>query len=652
MGKSTTATEYIVTRTSFMMWLQMVREMCMICAGLQVVIFSALCYLMVDQQSLILTMQYAWAWLLTKSFLFDDATLNVIGVNVACKDLIQIQTYMDIVHVVARRLILALCLSCAVYVIYPLAVVYFKRKAAEADEDIYIRGARLVSKAALIKIVAQMAKRAREVLCLLIAGIPVSRSIAGKHTCTFGTPGSGKTNELHGKLRQIRSLNERFVIHDPKGELWQYYGRPGVDILLNLMDRRAFGWSILNEVKKTYDIPILTASLIPPQRVEDAQAFWSNAARDVLTAIIYALFRLKRTSNLDIYTACSMTIPDIIKLITVSVGGDESQLRAVRGAEAGYSYLQDERLGANVKAVLMQYIKALQFMSDGDLCLTDWIRDPHPEGDVFICSLAELREPLKPINSLAIDLLSRRHLSLDEDEVAARGYTHYILEEMPQLNRLSSIVEFLQVGRSKKAVLDCRFQGLGGGQYIYGREGMSELMNACSNKMIFQLADVDSQKYFSELIGEAEIAKTNVSRSARGASSGDGRTLSGTETVKRLVLPSELSDSELLTGWCYVSLKDCPWAKIDVPEARGLKIKNTAFEPRDGFDMATIMEIQADYENIMMFAEHVVACAPKPTITNEVNDDATAQVGPGGFRVQATKKKNDLGATIEDMDNF
>jgi type IV secretory pathway TraG/TraD family ATPase VirD4 len=91
-------------------------------------------------------------------------------------------------------------------------------------------------------------------------------------------------------------------------------------------------------------------------------------------------------------------------------------------------------------ATLMQYASAFEFMSKtGDFSLTDWLRTDKP-GFIFVTNQSDVKDTLKPMLSLFIDLLSKKLLAFPDD-LSRRLF--FLLDEFGTLQRLSSIKDLL-----------------------------------------------------------------------------------------------------------------------------------------------------------------------------------------------------------------
>src|SRR5208283_119477 len=119
------------------------------------------------------------------------------------------------------------------------------------------------------------------------------------------------------------------------------------------------------------------------------------------------------------------------------------------GGERGLRFVEDasSKQALSVFSTMMQYTSAFEFMArnDGAFSITEWLSDRTP-GFIFVVNRSDVKDTLKPILSLFIDLLGKKLLAMPDD-LTRRIF--FILDEFGTLQRLSSIKDLLIASRSK-----------------------------------------------------------------------------------------------------------------------------------------------------------------------------------------------------------
>lgn len=470
----------------------------------------------------------------------------------------------------AKSLVIVLP-SFAVYLLYPVILAKFKIRATKQAEKKYIRGAQLITvdklKAAIYK------DNERCGLPLGDVQIPVSAEV--KHALIIGRPGVGKTVLMSQIIEKLR--DKKAVIYDFKGDYLSRFYDPARDIIFNPLDSRSKGWSLFNEIETVMDIDAISASLIPPAGQEDP--FWNNAARDVQSGLFHHLYQSNKKTNKDIWQAVSAPCQEIA-----------NWLSKTRGGEKGFTYVQDAsgKQALSVLAVLMQFAKAFEYMSgnDGDFSVKKWLTSPEP-GFIFVTNYSDIKDTLRPILSLFVDLMGRRLLSMPDDY---NRRVFFLLDEFGTLQKLSTIIQLLTLSRSKGGSAWLGIQDIGQIEKIYGKEHRQSIVNSCGTTAMFSVSDPDTAKYLSDKIGDTEYLEPEETYSMGVGDNRDGNSMSFRKKTEKLILPSELSNLKDLTA--FLKLPNYDLSRIQIKHKKyDDKIQSFMLNPK--YNLANIADEQA-----------------------------------------------------------
>ena len=419
---------------------------------------------------------------------------------------------------------------------YPLLLDYFKRRAKEQAREKYVRGAQLITHKELME---QM-KITKDCPDLPLGPVALPRDAEVKHLLFIGAPGTGKTNQASQMIERLIEREEKMVVYDFKGDYLAKFYDPDRDIIFNPLDSRCGGWNVFNELVQFMDIDAVAHSLIPQSYQQDP--FWNDAARDVFSGILHYLYQNNAKTNAHIWEAVTAPIADI-----------SSSLKGTKGGERGYVYIQDasSKQAMSVVAVLMQYVKSFEYMSkaDGSFSITTWLNDPQP-GTIFITNYADVKDTLRPILSLFVDLLGRKLLSMKDDH---HRRIFFVLDEFGTLQRLSTIKDLLTLSRSKGGAVFIGIQDKGQIDKIYSPEFSQSILNACSNSILFRVSDPVTAKYLSDRVGKTEVLETDQTLSMGVSDNRDGVSLMQRTREKDLVLPSEIMNLRDLEAYLKIA---------------------------------------------------------------------------------------------------
>ena len=447
-----------------------------------------------------------------------------------------------------------------IYLLYPALIVHYHKKAKHMFEKEYVRGAKLITPETLNR---QM-KNVTNFLPIGEVKMPVTAE--PKHCFVVGRPGVGKTVFISQIIEKLIQRKDKGVIYDFKADYLSKFYDPAIDIIFNPLDSRCQGWNIFNEVSTVMDIDAIAHSLIP--QAYSQEPFWNDAARDVLSGILHYLYRNNLKSNRDIWDAVTAPGKEIAEW-----------LKSTPGGQRGYRYIEDasSKQAMSVFSVMMQYAKAFEFMAmaDGDFSIRNWLESDKP-GFIFVTNYSDVKDTLKPILSLFIDLMGRKLLSMP-DNPDRRIF--FMLDEFGTLQRLPTIVNLLTLSRSKGGSAWLGIQDIGQIDKIYTKELRQTIINACGSNLIFSVSDPETADFISRKLGETEFFEADETQHMGPSMDGDHLNISQKKKIEKLVMPAEIMNLKDLE--CYVKIADFHVAKTKL-KYKGYADITESFVIRDG----------------------------------------------------------------------
>ncbi len=436
------------------------------------------------------------------------------------------------------------------FMIYPVIVYYFIKKSHKLKEKKYIRGAKILSKKEYKVLLKKAAKKYKgKNKKKVITDLPFGKHLNNwgkiempidaepKPVAIIGRPGVGKTVLISQVITRIIERGDRAVIYDFKGDMISRFYNPDTDIIINPLDKRSTGWGLLqSEIKTKMDINSCAASLIPlPHTSSSADPYFNEGARDVFAGILHYLYENDFRTNKDIWDL-------------VSAPGDviNNALKSIPAGARGLRYIEDasSKQALSILSVMMQYVKCFEYMTnfEGNFSIAEWLENG--KGMIFIANYPDIKETLKPILSLFIDLLSRKFLAMKDSDVRS---IFIVLTEFGTLQRLSSVVDLFTNVRSKGGKCYLDIQDYGQIDKQYGKDNRQSILSACGNSVTFAVGD-EASEIASKRLGDAEYIEIVKSSSMGVDSLKDGVSFSERKVKEWLFLPSEVIDFPELTG--------------------------------------------------------------------------------------------------------
>jgi type IV secretory pathway TraG/TraD family ATPase VirD4 len=496
-----------------------------------VLIFFLACWLTIDKASIRSASQWLFAYVMWPTarmkFINPDGTIAYATAQqiAACAPLKEYS--MSVFH--TMRNIFFWC--AAVYIFYIPIWMFFHEKAKYQSDRKHIRGSRLST----VKEFNYEVKRRKEEPGLPIGSVRMPKFLEPRHTFIIGGPGAGKTNCAAQIIEDLKKRNAQAIIYDFKGDYLRRFYDEEKDIIFNPLDARSVGWNLFNEIETPMDIDALATSLIP-HSIAQADTFFPDAARDVFAGILHYLYIENQRNNQHIWDMVTSEAEYILdRLQSIPEG---------KGA-AKHIELPGSTQSQGVFGTLMEYAKGLKYMAemDGPFKIKDWLQ--HGNGMIYITNYSIIQEALRPILSLFVDLLGRQVLSLSE---STDRRIFFLLDEFGTLQRLLTIVKLLTMARSKGGCVFIGIQDYGQIDQTYSINHRQSIINACGNKIIFNVDDPTSAKVSSDILSETEYIEMNKTRSMGVNDNRDGTTLAERTRRESLFLPAELMKLPDLTA--------------------------------------------------------------------------------------------------------
>jgi type IV secretory pathway TraG/TraD family ATPase VirD4 len=455
-------------------------------------------------------------------------------------------------------------LSFLAWLFFPAVLWRSGRETRRMEVDEHLRGAQVCMEEDMAEICSDG--------ILYIGDIRISEEISKRHIMIAGQSGSGKSNLTVQHMAAIRCAMRRVVMNDFKGDLVERFYRCWCDLILNPFDARGIGWTIFNEIKSRLDLAAIVGILIPLGK--DNELFWTSAARDVLRGVMAYCYKFGKRTNRELCQALTSSLSEMAMMC-----------RATEAGRAGFRYLQDpcSKMAEDIIAVLTAHTNWLEFAPDGDFSLRRWVENT---GDVtiFITSLDEVSNIMKPYLSLFADLAGKRLLALPENN-DPKNSIYLLLDELGNMQRLPSVKRLLTAGRSKGLVVEIGVQELAGVESVYGREDTRTIINNCGSKMILNLGDPEAAELFSALGGEEEFLQSSTTYSISQDDHRGGENYSRQQRTRKVIMPAEIMRLPVGSGYFMLpggnaALVEVPWAEVNERP-----VTNKAFNLRPGLSL-------------------------------------------------------------------
>ena len=385
--------------------------------------------------------------------------------------------------------------------------------------------------------------------------LAIRRKYEVQNALILGDIGAGKSTFQRGVLHQVQARGEVAIVHDPHREFVQEFYRPDRgDVILNPLDARAPFWAPGLEVEQGDEAQalMLGESLYPVQPGD--QPFFKKQAAG-LFAFLVAYHRPTGRELGDWFA------------------NDDLLDEKVRGTEFERTLTKDsagQRAGimgtANAAGPALRLLP--EQGSKKPFSTKEWAQTRR--GWIFVTNTQETRLALRPLQSMWLDLLIARLLSMGEQPKLPSVWM--ILDELAALQHLPQLKVAITENRKAGLSIIVGFHGRSQLEGIYGKDA-DTIFSMPKMKILLRTSESDGADWASRLIGTVEVERVRETRPAHEFfNHGRGHSYSVERREERLVLYSQIQSLPDLHG--YFRYED-----IVVPVHFAILPKKTIAEP-------------------------------------------------------------------------
>ena len=370
------------------------------------------------------------------------------------------------------------------------------------------------------------------------------------HIAIVGATGSGKTLLQRLLMQSVlprigTGLDQRALIYDAKQDILPLLG--GMDLrcpvtTFHPLDARCAAWDMAADITSPA-AALQAATLLVPKAQQDANPFFSNAARHLMYAVLLALM---------IQAPGRWTLRQLL-LVLRSEPLLRLVLRQTEYTQPLLQYCAQPATFQNILSTLLTRIAPYEILAaawdraEHRLSLRGWLDQ---ESILILANDEDNRAAIDTMNQLIFKRLSELVLAGGERAEDSQRTTWFFLDEVRQAGRLDGLSALMTKGRSKGAAVVLGFQDIHGLHDVYGRESAGELVGQCNTKAVLRLNSPETARWASQLFGSSEFLESRHSHSRsrnfrelgwrQGGSAGES--ISNGIAKRELVLDSEFLD--------------------------------------------------------------------------------------------------------------
>jgi type IV conjugative transfer system coupling protein TraD len=306
----------------------------------------------------------------------------------------------------------------------------------------------------------------------------------------------------------------------------QWFYDQNKDYILNPFDARGAKWNLLGEIEHVPQIKSLARAFIPQGSGEGR--VWNEAARIAFSAMLEKL-QLQNNNLSNLQIAENILRQDI-----------DSVANLVKNTDAqSIIDLTSPKTAASVMFVLATYLSSLKLYNNEaakSFSIKRWLQNEQNDSILFITSQSYLDAELAPLQTAWFEIAISGILSQNN----STKKTWVIIDELASINAIPSLHQGLSRARSYGGCLVLGMQNIAQLEEVYGQKVAQDISSECNTRCIFRSNDPNSAKWLADNIGQAETTEYKEGVSYGAHAIRDGVNVNRVDTVKNLVLPSEI----------------------------------------------------------------------------------------------------------------
>ena len=336
--------------------------------------------------------------------------------------------------------------------------------------------------------------------------IPLSHDVLSKHTLFVGGTGSGKSTLFYHFVRQLKAgmtANDVMLIFDSKGDFHSKFFDGSKDMLIgnsNQYRKQSERWNLYREIiadgHDRTSVGLNTQEICKAlfaDRVErnTSNAFFPNAARDLLASLMIALNRNAPYNNDELLEYIQKTPKDIRHELIV-----HPDLAAVANYIDDRGSPQTQGVFSELFSVVREIFTGV-FASAGVFSIREFIRDKGGRA-LFIEYDLALGSVLAPVYSLMFDLALKEALGRQK----SNGNVFLIADELKLMPNLQHLEDGINFGRSLGLKIMAGLQSIGQLEAVYAKDAKAKnIIAGFGSLYAFRSPDPDTREYVSRQFG-------------------------------------------------------------------------------------------------------------------------------------------------------
>ena len=342
----------------------------------------------------------------------------------------------------------------------------------------------------------------------------LNEDVLSKHTMLIGGTGCGKTTLFYHFVSQIKrnmTNDDVMIVFDSKGDFYSKFFDKSSDLVIG--NSRQYSsvsehWNIYKEILAdgweerdfTINTQEVCKSFFEERTKNTTNAFFPNAARDVLAAVLIAFIREgKKDPDIKSEFFYNDKLKEFLDIsdtqMIMDLLGDSPDANAVMSYISGDN-AQSQGVLSEMYSIIREILIGV-FAQKGRFSMREFVRNKGKK-TLFIEYDLSIGSMLTPVYRLMFDLALKEALGRNKPQ----GNVYLICDEFKLLPHLRHIDDGVNFGRSLGVKVFAGIQSIEQLYEIYGQSRGRNIAAGFSSVYAFRANDVTTREFITGLFGK------------------------------------------------------------------------------------------------------------------------------------------------------
>jgi len=339
-----------------------------------------------------------------------------------------------------------------------------------------------------------------------------------EHIFIAGSTGAGKSQLLSWIIDYILKVKDKMLMFDVKGDYCSQLISPNPEVrrrqkrfLIAPWDDRSIQWNIAQDITNEAEASTFAAAFAPLSGSENNKYF-AEAAQDVIEGVL-CYFIITKGQQWG-WRDLQQTLKKRERILKALIAIDHGALEHIEQESA-----QTQGVMGSIRAPLKSLDQIARYWPEvgGIPIIKRFINDNTKGVTLIFAARPDQQEIATPLIAGALSLMMTEGLSLAD---SSKRRCWFVCDELGALPKLSKLLDFVTLARSKGLPMVAGTQDLGRIKTKYGESDAMTIISQFGTQMIGYLNDAETGAWASKIFGQQRTERLQISENQNQAYTG------------------------------------------------------------------------------------------------------------------------------------